>query len=94
MQFQSLIAATALAFAPALVARDALAQYPLPVTGPYVPAFSLVDSAIQSWAQTNGVKALTFALIYDKQLVYEQGYQLRSTRPPTARGGARSGAPR
>jgi hypothetical protein len=54
--------------------HSATALASLPVTGANTPELSAIDSAIQSWAATYGVNAVTVAVVRDKKLVYEKGF--------------------
>lgn len=66
--------AVAIGAALSLYSGAALAGPPLPTTGMAWSGFSTLDTAVQSWADTNNVKAITVAVVRDKKLVYEKGY--------------------
>ncbi|XXY44921.1 serine hydrolase domain-containing protein [Sorangium sp. So ce269] len=66
--------AVAIGAALSLYSGAALAVVPLPTTGMAWSGFSTLDTAVQNWASTNNVKAITVAVVRDKKLVYEKGY--------------------
>jgi hypothetical protein len=57
-----------------LLLHSATALAALPVTGANTPELAAIDSAVQSWAATYGVNAVTVAVVRDKKLVYEKGF--------------------